>query len=51
MQEQLDTQIPELQTEEPQTNEEPQEEPDYKAKTEELEALVSKLQNLSLIHI
>jgi len=45
MQEQLDTQIPELQTEEPQTNEEPQEEPDYKAKTEELEALVSKLQN------
>ena len=45
MQEQLDTQIPELQTEEPQTTEEPQEEPDYKAKTEELEALVSKLQN------
>ena len=45
MQEQLDTQIPERQTEEPQTNEEPQEEPDYKAKTEELEALVSKLQN------
>jgi len=45
MQEQLDTQIPELQTEEPQTNEESQEEPDYKAKTEELEALVSKLQN------
>ena len=45
MQEQLDTQIPELQTEEPQVTEESQEEPDYKAKTEELEALVSKLQN------
>ena len=45
MQEQLDTQIPERQSEEPQTTEEPQEEPDYKAKTEELEALVSKLQN------
>lgn len=41
MQEQLDTPEPE----EPQTTEEPQEEPDYKAKTEELEALVRKLQN------
>ena len=43
MQEQLDTQV-ELQ-EESEAPDGPQEEPDYKAKTEELEALVSKLQN------
>ena len=43
MQEQLDTQVePQEESEAPDG---PQEEPDYKAKTEELEALVSKLQN------
>jgi len=43
MQEQVETTEQEPSGEAPQ--EEPQEEPDYKARTEELEALVDKLQN------